>query len=472
MRRVRSNGVYGRPFLLDCDQITRYFQSLALVAEQLADAIPYEPYAAMVKKRNAVAAHGLSVGAAVYAAASTRRLSVSRLPFVAANVFAKASASEFRLIEPRSGSYILQPPDTIGPNDAIPLHGRARTMFLARIDDAVVESRSYILRANGVAVGDIEEEERVFDDCPELDAAVFAVDGDAAYIIDDYDAPTLQIDEAFVSLLGPHSSAFGHWIWHQLPRLILALDRGELAGMPILIESGMPASHREALELIIGDRQMPIIEVPFFGRVEIRHAWYMPMPFLMPYLPIPNKRWNWGFIGPSSERFKPILATMHESVLCSKAFVPSENPHSRVYLKRRQGLHRVLQNAAEVEAIFRKHGFAIVDPESLTFFEQASLMASADIVAGPEGSAMFLNFYRRPQSRLLILCHPFTRHLTNWTATLAARSIETMILTGSVVTIPEANLPPAARLGYKYFVDYEIDSTMLHNVLDDLYSAK
>ncbi len=286
---------------------------------------------------------------------------------------------------------MLEPARTIGDNDALPLHGRSREMYIARVDDAVVESLSYILRVDGVAIGDFENQERNrFDDCPELDAGIFAVDKDEVLVIDDGDASELTIDEAFVSLLGPHSPAFGHWIWHQLPRVIVALERGNLKNMPILIERGMPATHRQALELIIGDRQMPIVEVPFFGHVRVRRAWYVPMPFLMPYLPIPNERWRWDLIAPSPARFQPILKSMHRSAARLAPADPSIGGGGRVYLTRGKGLYRVLRNGAEIEDIFRRFGFAIVDPVKLTFAEQASLMASADIVAGPEGSAMFL----------------------------------------------------------------------------------
>jgi capsular polysaccharide biosynthesis protein len=433
--------------------------------ELLSAAPSHEPYSAMVKKRHASATHGINGGFAGYAATSPRRLSVSRLPFISAAAFARTSGARFSVLEPAGDEYTLQPAATIGENDAIPLHGRAREMYLTCIDDAVLESRSYIVRAGGVAIGDFEGSERErFDDCPELDAALFAVDGNEALVIDDHDAPKLDLDEAFVSLLGPHSPAFGHWIWHQLPRLIAALERGGLPDMPILIEPGMPPTHREALALVIGDRAMPIIELPYFGRAHVRRAWYAPMPFLMPYLPIPNDRWRWDYVAPSPARFEPILASMYESV---RRLEDATSPR-RVYLTRGKGLYRVLRNGAEIEAIFRRFGFTVVDPEKLTFSEQASLMASADFVAGPEGSALFLNFYRRSKTRLLILSHPFTRHLTNWTATLHARSIDTTIVTGPVVAVAEAELPPAVRFGYNYFVDYQIDAPGLLAVLDRL----
>jgi capsular polysaccharide biosynthesis protein len=422
----------------------------------------------MVKKRNAALAHGIVDGATEYVNSSPRNLSVHRLPFVSAAEYARNVAGDFAVLEAGTDRYTLEPARTIGDNDAIPLHGCARAMYIARVDDAVVESLSYILRVDGVALGDFENQERNrFDDCPELDAGIFAVDEDEVLVIDDGDAPELTIDEAFVSLLGPHSPAFGHWIWHQLPRIIVALERGHLKNMPILIECGMPPTHRQALELIIGDRPIPIIEVPFFGRVRVKHAWYVPMPFLMPYLPIPNERWRWDFIGRSPARFQPILASMHRSAARVAGFDQSIGS-GRVYLTRGKGLYRVLRNGAEIEEIFRRFGFAIVDPVKLTFAEQASLMASADIVAGPEGSAMFLNFYRRPETRLLILSHPFTRHLTNWTATLDARSVEVTIVTGPVVPMSDEELPPAARFGYNYFVDYEIDPRRLIEILRGL----
>jgi hypothetical protein len=268
----------------------------------------------MVKKRSAALAHGIAAGAAAYIDSSPRRLSVRRIPFVSAADYARNCASDFAVLDEGGDRYMLEPARTIGDNDALPLHGRSREMYIARVDDAVVESLSYILRVDGVAIGDFENQERNrFDDCPELDAGIFAVDKDEVLVIDDGDASELTIDEAFVSLLGPHSPAFGHWIWHQLPRVIVALERGNLKNMPILIERGMPATHRQALELIIGDRQMPIVEVPFFGHVRVRRAWYVPMPFLMPYLPIPNERWRWDLIAPSPARFQPILKSMHRS---------------------------------------------------------------------------------------------------------------------------------------------------------------
>jgi capsular polysaccharide biosynthesis protein len=75
----------------------------------------------------------------------------------------------------------------------------------------------------------------------------------------------------------------------------------------------------------------------------------------------------------------------------------------RIYLSRSGMETRKLVNEAEVEAIFRRHGFTIVRPETLRGEQQTALVSNALLVAGPAGSGMFnLAFQGRLRSAFIL----------------------------------------------------------------------
>lgn len=88
-------------------------------------------------------------------------------------------------------------------------------------------------------------------------------------------------------------------------------------------------------------------------------------------------------------------------------------PHpagERVYLSRsRFTKRRSLVNEKDVEELFRSHGFSIVYPETLPLSEQIALARSAQVLAGPAGSATYLGaFQRRGSKKFIISPHNYT----------------------------------------------------------------
>jgi hypothetical protein len=75
----------------------------------------------------------------------------------------------------------------------------------------------------------------------------------------------------------------------------------------------------------------------------------------------------------------------------------------RLYVSRRGIRRRALVNEAEVEALFARRGFTIVNPEALSFADQVRLFAHASVIAGPGGSALHDMVFSRPDTRVLIL---------------------------------------------------------------------
>jgi capsular polysaccharide biosynthesis protein len=83
-----------------------------------------------------------------------------------------------------------------------------------------------------------------------------------------------------------------------------------------------------------------------------------------------------------------------------RATVPSQ---PKIFVTRKPGWNRTCHNGHEVEALFTRHGFAIVRPETLTIPEQAALFAQARVVAGYGGSGMFNLMYAERLEHVVVL---------------------------------------------------------------------
>ncbi len=376
--------------------------------------------------------------------------SLRALPLLGVRDYAREHGIAYRELAAAGEAFVTRASRVYGPNDASDFTGVSRTLFLACLGDARVAGASYLVRTGGLALGEFQDDERsrAHDLC-ELDSAIFAVRGETAYVFEPEPDRTRAVDEAFVSLLGPHAEAFGHWLWHQIPRFVAALDLGGLPDMPVLVDRDMPQTHFDALALAIGDRAMPLVRVDRGETIAVGRAWYAATPFYVPYLPVPGDGFGWSFIATPPERWLPIVASLRG------APARGTGRGERVYLARQPSLRRKLVNAPEIEAIAREHGFAIVHPDELSFADQVATVREARYVAGPEGSAMFLNFYRPAGTKLAILDHPFVAQLANYTAPLDAAGIDVTIVTGIVVDPHVYSGFP--NFGYTHFADYAVE---------------
>jgi capsular polysaccharide biosynthesis protein len=106
----------------------------------------------------------------------------------------------------------------------------------------------------------------------------------------------------------------------------------------------------------------------------------------------------------------PFIATPYAVVGSALADRAADVPPGplRVFCSRRPG-KRTCHNAAEVEALFAEHGFAVVLPEDYPLAEQVRLVRDADVVAGFAGSGMFqIAFAGGPKHVLLVASETYT----------------------------------------------------------------
>lgn len=161
----------------------------------------------------------------------------------------------------------------LGPGNNNKITGVSRSLYVASLKGASVYGRSSFVGWNGKLLQDFEAHEvATVDDQMQLDPILFDVDQHGGWFIEEQPAAfELELDQAF-SLIGCYTRNFGHWMWQYLPKYVMAVENANLEGVPILIDAGMPPTHREVLEMIAAD-DAPIIEVPRQGVVRLKRLW-------------------------------------------------------------------------------------------------------------------------------------------------------------------------------------------------------
>ena len=321
-------------------------------------------------------------------------------------------------------------PRVIGEGNQRDLHWRTRTAFVANIGRARVHGYSGVIESDGDALIDAEDWEfAAVDDDLSFDPRVFRSDGrDVWHISSAGREPDLRLPQAF-SLLGPHSDAFGHWIWEYLPRLAAAIATGILPPMAVLVEDFIPPTHRQALAALLPPG-WTVVDVPFNACVEVENLWCAPSLIYMPVCEVPGPRSGWDYMASPVDRYLAAINVMRQKF---DSAAPPAPPVRKIFLSRHQISRRKLVNRDEVEQACAAHGYDIIIPERLSFDDQVALVRSASHIIAPEGSATLLCYYARPGTRLLMLSHPDTIGQATLTPILDALGVETTILTGPVV---------------------------------------
>jgi hypothetical protein len=146
--------------------------------------------------------------------------------------------------------------------------------------------------------------------------------------------------------------------------------------------------------------------------------------------------------------FSDVYRSLREAAMRS----PGASQAKRIYLSRRRLKRRErgrLANEAAIERRMKGRGFTVLHPERMSFSDQIRTAATADILAGVDGSALHLSAFMRPGARVLVL---ETRRRRNVLKLNALMQVETVAV-------------PATR---KAGGAYAIDPAQLDATLDNL----
>ena len=366
--------------------------------------------------------------------------------------YCRERSPEFFEIAPPGEPFTIFPPKVIGAGNHRPLTNTTRSLYLACLEDALVQGRSSITVVADLALADYQgvELERI-DDELEFDSAVFHRNGDEVWTISQ-DRAELELDAAF-SLLGCKTDFFGDWLCESIIKYVAATVSGRLPLVPILIDASMPKTHRQALELML-PAGAEVREIPAFETVLVRRLWSAPSVGYMPFHQKFTARFKWDYLMGLPARFAPIQEEM-----CGKADLavgPPQGP-SRIFLARKAFRHRKLVNHTEIEALAEAHGFALVYPEDFDFVGQARLFRNARFVVGPEGSAFFLCIFLNQGAKICILNHENTAGLVAYNGGNDAGADDVTIITGPQA-MPQSGSPQD--------VGYAIDAGVFRRFLE------
>ena len=111
---------------------------------------------------------------------------------------------------------------------------------------------------------------------------------------------------------------------------------------------------------------------------------------------VPSLRNPNAYLDPASHAFMQELADRFGRPPLGRRLYISRLHHGKV-----SGSGRVLTNEDELAARLGALSFEVIEPERLTAREQIATFASADMVVGPSGSAMFNTVFCRPGTKVV-----------------------------------------------------------------------
>jgi hypothetical protein len=182
---------------------------------------------------------------------------------------------------------------------------------------------------------------------------------------------SVDIAQRAVFLHNLEPGNYGSFLFRQLPQMLLLRDIS-LDFDAYIVPDRRPWL-REALKLV------GLPSRPIYTNREVAGATFESIALF-------NEFDAEGFFSPElSRKLSALAGTVWPSMA-------GPNGHN-LYLSRSLGTtfrpdYRVLTNEAAVEDAFRRRGFTIVYPETLSFSEQVALFRNARAIAGPSGSGM------------------------------------------------------------------------------------
>lgn len=174
---------------------------------------------------------------------------------------------------------------------------------------------------------------------------------------------------------------YAHWMTEVLPRIALFCAEEQFHGVPIVVNHGLHKNIMESLFLVTGPER-EIITLPIGRALAVGQLFITSVAGYVPFEPRKNKisRSSHGLFSPQAFE----ILRKHMGGLILK--METESYPDKIYLRRNSNVRKVT-NSAALEKLLVARGYTIVEPEKLTFSQQAQLFYGAKIIIGPTGAA-------------------------------------------------------------------------------------
>jgi hypothetical protein len=211
-----------------------------------------------------------------------------------------------------------------------------------------------------------------------------------------------------ILLSGRCSRNYYHWLIEYLPKLLEIDSQNDLKNIPLIIDSGMPIQHYQALELLIDSNRKYIFHdntrVSFFKNLIVPStSTYMPDRFDLPY---------WQLAAISKKHLFYIRNKILEQL--ENTIDKSMKYPEKIYLSRRSINARQMTNTEEIESLFSEKGYTLISMEKLNFVEQVAHIKNAKVIAGPAGASMTNILFCQENSMIISLTSDRNKNYCNF----------------------------------------------------------
>lgn len=191
----------------------------------------------------------------------------------------------------------------------------------------------------------------------------------------------MQSLESAISLVGVPSINWAHWLTEMLPKVAVVAEHSHLKNIPIILDSQIPESMIDSVRYILGaNREYHHVERG--KKIFLQHVFSVSPVANVVYEfrdPLSMNRGDFCFCTQSLLLLRDRLAT---------TFKENAEPQSRIYIKRRNGSVRPLLNNDKVEQLMVEYGFSVIEPETMSFSDQARTFSNAAVIYGQAGAGM------------------------------------------------------------------------------------
>jgi capsular polysaccharide biosynthesis protein/tetratricopeptide (TPR) repeat protein len=237
------------------------------------------------------------------------------------------------------------------------------------------------------------------------------------------DLPVTHVRGAAISLLGASARFYGHWLLDHLQRLRSLEQLPQPSAATVLVEDGMPASHYEALELLLGPQAT-------MQRIAAGHCVRADrLLFAGPDVFFPHRvRRNLPTMPSIAPSSVDGMTYLRERVLA--ALGRPARRGGRIVVRRRSATRHVSNEDELCDILVRHWGFQELYPETLSFADQVTRFHDADIVVGAQGSALSNCVFCAPGARVFALCSRFAANFPSWAQALEALGMRHCFVVG------------------------------------------
>jgi capsular polysaccharide biosynthesis protein len=199
---------------------------------------------------------------------------------------------------------------------------------------------------------------------------------------------------------------YAHWMTEVLPRIHLYCANERSHDVPLIVDNGLHQNLIESLSTVAG-AQHETITLPVSTSLRVDELFLTSVAGYIPF----QRRSAWHG-GGSQGAFSPSALRSLRRCIQERLGSGTCPVVRRIYVRRNSNTRNII-NADEMEELLVSRGFAVVEPERLTFGEQVALFSNADIVVGATGAALANLIFCRPSTKIVILISDF-KYMPYW----------------------------------------------------------